>query len=300
MTDHEHGRPHHGHGAVHLDEAHWSASVERTEREGELLLAFVTDTARWIAELRGADARPVRLVIDVGSGPGVGTCELARLFPDAQVLAVDSSPAMLDRVERRAAALGLGERVATRLAELPQGLEGVGGADLVWASMALHHVGDETDALRVMRGLLAAGGVLAIAERAEPTRVLPRDLDVGRPGLAGRLASAGEEWFASMRAGLPDSVASSDVPSMLTAAGLDVVATRVARVRLDPPLSGEARRFVLGQVQRAREHFVDFLDEDDLETLRVLGDEDDPRGVLHRPDVFVEASREITIASRPS
>jgi SAM-dependent methyltransferase len=213
------------------------------------------------------------------------------------VLAVDSSPAMLDRVATRAAAHGLDTRVATHQAELPRGLEEVGDADLVWSSMALHHVGDELAALRVLRGLLAADGVVAIVERAEPTRVLPRDLDVGRPGLADRLARAGEQWFASMRAGLPNSEASSDVPSMLTAAGLAVVDTRVARVRLDPPLSDEARRFVLGQVQGARERFAEFLDDDDLETLGVLGDVDDPRSVARRPDVFVDASREITIAS---
>jgi hypothetical protein len=68
-------------------------------------------------------------------------------------------------------------------------------------------------------------------------------------------------------------------------------------VRLDPPLSDEARRFVLGQVQGAVERFADYLDDDDLETLGVLGDIDDPRSVAHRPDVFVDASREITIAS---
>ena len=122
---------------------------------------------------RGPDARAVRLVVDVGSGPGVGTCELARRFPDAQVIAVDSSPAMLARVERRAAAGGLGGRISTHLAELPGGLDGIGTADVIWASMSLHHVGDEAPRLRALHGLLDQGGLLAIAERAEPTRVFP-------------------------------------------------------------------------------------------------------------------------------
>ena len=80
------------HGHVHLDEADWEAFAGHAEREGELLLSFVTDTRPWIAELRGPDAPPVRRILDIGSGPGVGTCELARLFPDADVVAVDSSP----------------------------------------------------------------------------------------------------------------------------------------------------------------------------------------------------------------
>ena len=90
----------HGHGHVHLDEADWEARAVDAELEGELLLGFVTDTARWIDELRGPDAPPVRRVLDIGSGPGVGTCELARRFPDAHVIAVDGSPAMLERATR--------------------------------------------------------------------------------------------------------------------------------------------------------------------------------------------------------
>ena len=95
MTHEHHGA--HGHGHVHLDEADWEKFAAQTELEGEVLLGFVTGTVGWVTELRGPDAPAVRAVLDVGSGPGVGTCELARLFPEAQVVAVDSSPAMLDR-----------------------------------------------------------------------------------------------------------------------------------------------------------------------------------------------------------
>src|SRR4029079_11044249 len=107
----------HGHGHVHLDEADWEALAGHAELEGELLLGFVTDTAHRIDELRAPDAPPVRRVLDIGSGPGAGTCELARRFPDAHVVAVDGSPAMLERAARRAAAHGLERRVNTRLAE---------------------------------------------------------------------------------------------------------------------------------------------------------------------------------------
>jgi SAM-dependent methyltransferase len=142
----------HGHGHVHLDEGDWEALAVDAELEGELLLGFVTDTARWIDELRGPDAPPVRRVLDIGSGPGVGTCELARRFPDAHVIAVDGSPAMLERATRRAAEHGLDGRVSTHLAELPDGLDDLDPADVIWASMSLHHIGDETGALRVLRG----------------------------------------------------------------------------------------------------------------------------------------------------
>ena len=178
--------PAHEHGQLEVD----------TELEGELLLAFVTETAAWIADLRGIAAPPVRRAIDIGSGPGVGTCELARMFPDAHVIAVDSSPAMLERAAQRAIAHGLDGRVSTHVAELPRGLDGLARADVIWASMSLHHIGDEVASLRLLGALLERHGLLAVAELAEPMRVLPDDLDVGRPGLAERLDAAGASWFA--------------------------------------------------------------------------------------------------------
>jgi SAM-dependent methyltransferase len=294
MARHQSHRHHHGH--VHLDDADWDALAADTELEGELLLAFVTDSAHWIAELRGPDAPPVRRVLDIGSGPGVGTCELARLFPDAHVVAVDGSTAMLDRTTQRAAAHGLDRRITTHLAELPDGVDGLDSADVIWASMSLHHIGDETNALRVLGDLLERSGLLAVAEVAEPMRVLPDDLDVGQPGLADRLDRAESNWFAAMRAGLSGSVPSTDLASMLSAAGFDVIGSRLTRERFDPPLSDAARQVVLGRIRRARQQLDELLDDDDLRTLDVLSDANDPRGVMHRADVFVASSRQIVVA----
>jgi SAM-dependent methyltransferase len=298
MAPHDHPGAHH-HGHVQLDEAAWENLATQTELEGELLLGFVTDAARWVTELRGPDAPAVRQVLDIGSGPGVGTCELARCFPDAHVVAVDSSPAMLERARRRIAAHGLDARIGTHLAELPHGLDELEAADVIWASMSLHHVGDEVAALRVLHGLLEPPGLLAVAERAEPMRVLPDDFGIGRPGLAARLDEAGARWFAAMRDGLTDAVPSADLSSMLTAAGFEVAASRLARLHVDPPLPEDARRAVLGHLRRTREQLADSLDDDDRRTLDVLVDADDRNGVMHRADVFVAASRRIAIA-RPA
>jgi SAM-dependent methyltransferase len=279
-----------------MDEAHWEAWAAQTELEGEVLLAFVTDTAARVAELRGPDAPPVRRVLDIGSGPGVGTCELAMRFPRSEVIAVDGSPAMLERAIRRAADHGLHDRISAHLAELPDGLDGLERADVIWASLSLHHVGDEVAALRLLGGLLEPSGLLAVAEMAEPMRLLPDDLGIGRPGLVHRLEDAGSTWFAAMREGLPGSVPSAELTSMVTSAGLEVVDQRLARHRIDPPLADDARRFMLGHLRRTRGNLDDRLDEDDLHTLDVLIDADDPRSVMHRSDVFVAASRQIVIA----
>ena len=297
VATHQEHPPHH-HGQLHLDDAHWEEFLGQTEREGELLVGFVTDTAQRVTELRGLDAPAVRRVLDIGSGPGVGTCELARLFPEAEVIAVDGSEATLGRVTQRAEEEGLGDRITTHLSELPGGIEELEPVDVIWASMSLHHVGDEVGLLRILHDLLEPAGVIAIAEIAEPMRVLPDELDVGRPGLAERLNDAGRKWFGSMREGLEGAVPSDDLPTMLAAAGFDVVDSRTVHERFEAPLSDAARQVVRGHLRRTRMNLDQLLDQEDVAALDVLTDEDDPRAVIHRPDAFVLASRQIAIARR--
>jgi SAM-dependent methyltransferase len=300
MTSTErHGEPRgphkHNHGPVQLDEEDWAAYAAQTELQGEVFMKFLTDTIGWIDELRAPDAPPIRRILDIGSGPGVAACELALTYRAARVTAVDSSPAMLALAAARAARLGLEERVDTRLAELPDGVADLGDVDVIWASMSLHHIGDEVGVLRVLRRLLSPSGLIAIAELADPTRLLPDEIDLGRPGLAERLGATGAAWFAEMRHGLPDSVESSDLPSMLAAAGFEVIGERVAHERFDPPLSDDARRVACGELVRARAQLGDRLDGDDRHALDILCDEDDPRGAMHRADLFMAASRRIVI-----
>jgi SAM-dependent methyltransferase len=297
---HEHQRheqhqqhEHHHHGHVHLDEAHWAAYAEKTEREGEVLIDFVHTTADRLTKVH---PEPIHRIVDVGSGPGVAACALAVRFPKATVLAVDSSPAMLERATNRAIRLGVQDRFRTLAAELPDGLSGVQPADLIWASMSLHHVGDEVAALRVLRSLLAPGGVIAIAEFGDPTRSLPYDLGFGEPGLADRLLEAQRTWFASMRAGLPNAVESADLPTMVERAGLRVVDQQLVRVRIDPPLTAIAREWVVGNYERTLEQFGESLQVADKAALSTLLTASDPRSLMQRADIFVEASRQIVFA----
>lgn len=291
-----HHHHHHDHGHVHIDEAQWRAWAAQAEEEGRVLIDFVTRAAAWIAEARGADTSTVNRILDIGSGPGIGTSELARLFPNATLIAVDSSPAMLERATEIAATHGLSDRIATRLAELPSGLDGLEPADVIWASMSLHHVGDEVAALRALHPLLTKGGIIAIAERSGSTTMLPKELGFGTPGFAERLDAASESWFAAMRAGLDHSVPSVDLPTMLATAGYEVIGTRIDTVHLDPPISAAARGFASGILRRSLDQLSGSLSPDDLATFAVLLDPNDPRGVMQRDDVFVDASREVVLA----
>ncbi len=302
MTDHEHHPAHdhgHGHGAHQhhhgeMDEAaavRWAADIEV---EGEMMLGFVTATVEQL-QSRPEWTAPQR-VADLGSGPGVAACELARLFPASEVIAFDPSEPMLQRARARIDRLGLADRVSTVAGEMPHDLDRVGEVDLVWASMSLHHVGDEVTALRALRGILAPGGVIAIAEMADPMRTLPSDLGTGRPGLADRLEQCWTAWFRDMRHGLDSSVESQDLATMVAAAGLTILDDRVERIRLAPPLDDPTKAFVAQVLTRARAQLASMLDADDLATIDVLLDEDDRSSIARRDDVFVEASRRIVIA----
>ncbi len=89
-----------------------------------------------IAELRGMGGVP--LVVDVGTGSGALAIALARAYPEAHVVATDSSAAAL-----RTAALNVqyyaAGRIDLRLSNL---LEGIAAADLVVANLPYIPTGD--------------------------------------------------------------------------------------------------------------------------------------------------------------
>ncbi|MFC6066673.1 class I SAM-dependent methyltransferase [Streptomyces ochraceiscleroticus] len=291
----------HPHSHSDFTEMDWEELAPVLEREAVLATPMYEQAADWLrtllggAEERAAGEASVRRVWDVGSGPGVVTCLLARAFPHAEVVAVDPAPALLARARDRAARLGLADRFRTHEAELPgDDLETLGTADLIWTSKVLHHVGDQQAAVALLAGRLRPGGVLAVAEGGLPDRILPRDIGIGRPGLQARLDAAQEEWFAQMRAGLPgyrETV--EDWPALLTAAGLADTAGRTFLLDLPAPLDGTARDHITARLARAADQYADLLDETDRKTLTRLTDPKDEASVAHRPDAFFLTARTV-------
>ncbi|WUH92552.1 class I SAM-dependent methyltransferase [Streptomyces sp. NBC_00433] len=286
---HGHGHAHGKHDHHHTD-IDWEAMADTLENAGDLRVPVLRATAVRLRELL-APGHDVRRVLDVGSGPGVMTCVLAEEFAGAEAVAVDGTQALLDRTLARARRLGLDGRVGVRHAELPEGLDDApGSADLVWSSMAVHHLGDQQGALDALAGVLRPGGVLAVAEAVLPTRFLPRDFGLGRPGLQARLDAVQEEWFALMRAELPGYVAApDDWPAMLTRAGLTGVTAFTTLLDIPAPLPAPARTYLHAFLTRLRESMSESLPADDLATLDTLLSPSSPDGVLHRPDAFLLA-----------
>lgn len=290
-----HDEHHHGHGHRHAPgERDWAELADQLELDGEVLSPMLHEAIGRLADALGD--RPVHRIVDAGAGPGVGACALALVFPSATVVAVDGAAPLLDRAAERAARLGVADRVTVHVADLEHGLGVAGPLDVVWSSMALHHVADPGRVLRDAHAALRPGGVVALVEFGPPTSTLPADLGVGRPGLRDRYEAAVRAAIADH---LPPGAFELDWPALFTAAGLVPIGTTPLRLDRPAPLPDDARRWVRHGAGRVAPMVASRLDADDLAALAVLADPDDPRGLAHRPDLELHAARTLHLARRP-
>ncbi|GAA3986688.1 class I SAM-dependent methyltransferase [Streptomyces plumbiresistens] len=289
---HHHG-PDHAHGHSDID---WNEMAPLLENQAELFTPLYERALAWL----GHKQTEPGLIVDAGSGPGVVSCLLADAFPGARVVAVDGTEPLLERARARAVRLGVADRFDTLGGELPGALDDLDyPADLLWASRSLHHLGDQRAALAAFAARLAPGGTLALLEGGLPTRFLPRDIGIGRPGLQARLDAVEEEWFAQMRADLPGAVAETeDWPALMRAAGLRPTGTRSFLLDLPAPTTDRARAYVAALLTRRRDVIGDHLDATDRATLDRLLDPEDRASVHQRPDVFLLAAHTVYTAVR--
>ncbi|QNP69239.1 class I SAM-dependent methyltransferase [Streptomyces roseirectus] len=285
----------HHHSDTGMD---WAAMAQHLESQAELYAPWYERALAWL----GREVTEPGLVVDVGSGPGVVTGLFAETFPGARVIAADGSEALLERATERAKRLGYADRFAVLAGELPGSLAELDyPADLIWAGRSLHHLGDQRAAVAACADRLAPGGTLALMEGGLPTRFLPRDLGFGRPGLEARLDARSADWFARMRADLPDSVAEAEHwPALLASAGLGHTRTRSFLLDLPAPVSDRARRYVAEMFTRMRDGVGADLDADDRATLDRLLDPEDPASVHRRADLHVLAAHTVHTAVKPA
>jgi SAM-dependent methyltransferase len=161
MSEHHHG---HAHSHAEHDDA---GMAELLELDGAVLAAYLDEVTTWVAELV---PEPPARIVDLGAGTGVGTVALATRFPSAEVVAVDNSPRMLERI--RAVA---DPRIRTLEADLAHGWPDVDRPDLVWAALSLHHVPDPEALLRQVHERLRPGGLLVISEMPDQPYFLGGD-----------------------------------------------------------------------------------------------------------------------------
>ncbi|HET9517132.1 MAG TPA: class I SAM-dependent methyltransferase, partial [Actinoplanes sp.] len=227
-------------------------------------------------------------IVDLGAGTGTGSTALARHLPTAQITAVDLDEQMLEHLRERAAALGLTDRIRTVRADLDQPWPELGPADLVWASAAMHHMADPTDAVRQAFATLRPGGVFAITELDSFPRFLTdpaaRELeDRCQATLDAHRVEAGLHMHA-------------DWGALLTGAGFVIEATRTYDIDLRPPLPAAATRYAQVTMARMRHRLADSLSAADLAALDQLVHELD-NGY---PDLAVRTNRTIWLGRRPT
>ncbi len=111
-------------------------------------------------------------VVDLGCGPGNSTELLARRFPQADVLGIDNSEAMLASARKRL------PQARFEFGDIGRWTPDV-APDLIYANAALQWVPDHETLIPRLFAALAPGGVLAIQmpdNRAEPTHRLMREV----------------------------------------------------------------------------------------------------------------------------
>ncbi len=264
---------------------------ELLDLDADVLHDYWSAALTWVQE-QAADAPRTRL-LDLGTGTGTGAIGLAQRFGAATVAAVDIMPESLARVRAKTLDLGLADRVETVQADLDEGWPELGTLDLTWASMSLHHMADPGRVLRQVLAATGPGGLIAVAEFAEPLRFLPEDLGFGRPGLENRAA----ETLGRSHAETMPSLGSAWAPR-LAEAGWTVVAERDFPIDLNPPSHPLATRYARAWFGRLSQGLEDQLEASDRDALADLLDEHGSRSLLRRTDLHIRGVRSITLARR--
>ncbi len=284
-TQHPHA-PAHGHGQA---PAGGESMTGLLDLDGEVLHDYWSAALDWVA----AAGRP-RLLLDLGAGTGTGALGLAERFPEAAVTAVDVEPGSLARLRDKAAARGLAGRVRAVQFDLDAGWPDLGPLDLTWASMSLHHLADPGRVLGDALNATRPGGVIAVAEFAEPLRFLRPDLGFGRPGFEDRLA----ERLGRAHAEALPTLGSAWAPR-LADAGWEVLDEREFPMDLDPPAHPRAVEYARAWFTRLADGFADRLEPDDQATLAALLAADGPAALARGRDLRIRGTRTVTLARRP-
>jgi SAM-dependent methyltransferase len=261
--------------------------------DAQVLRPLLSDVLSWVDDL-AAGQPPVRRILDLGTGTGTGALALAERFEAAEVIAVDKSVELLDRLQSKARNLALADRVRLVQADLDTQWPDPGPFDLIWASASLHHLADPERVLAQALAALRPGGLLVALEMDAFPRFLPDDLGIGTPGLEARCHAALAEQHA---AEMPE--LGSDWGEHLSRVGFATPARRTFTIDLTAPLPDCAGHYAQAFLSRLRERLRARLSREDLATLDTLTADDGPDAAQHRSDLTVHATRTAWAATRP-
>jgi trans-aconitate methyltransferase len=159
---------------------------------------------QWVVSL--LDVQPADRVLEIGFGPGIAIAEVARRAPEGRVYGVDHSELMMRQARRRNGAAVRAGVVDLRVASIDALPEFGQPLDKIFAVNSLLFWSDPVDRLRALRGLLRAGGTIAIGHQ---------------PRCPGATAETSHQ-------------AATEISELLTEAGFS--APRVEVLDLEPPV----------------------------------------------------------------
>jgi SAM-dependent methyltransferase len=258
--------------------------------DAEITRSCWDEVTRWIEQAIPTD---VRRIVDLGAGTGVGAFALAERFDHAEVIAVDSSDEMLERVREKALDLGLAERIKTVQADLDTDWPETGLVDLTWASMFMHHLTDVDGVLERIHAATRAGGLIVIAEFTDPPRFLPDDLGFGEPGLESRCI---ESFKAERLRSLPSF--GLEWGRHLEKAGFSAIEERLFNLEGDDTDPGRLARYGRLWLERVSSAAASHLSSDDLSALKDLLAEIGPHSLEERSDLHIHGSRMVVRAAK--
>ncbi len=123
---------------------------------------FVADFLRLHGPCRGGN------VIDVGSGPAHIPIVLCKADPQANVIALDVSEAMLEHARRNVARAGFDGRIRCLLSDAKAMEVGAGAFEAVISNSIIHHIPNPAPVMKQMLELVAEGGTLFVRDLVRP------------------------------------------------------------------------------------------------------------------------------------
>jgi len=262
---------------------HHSSLLPRLlDLDSQIHAPILAEAMAIVAELAGPVAK-VRRVLDIGSGTGTATITLTRLFPAAEIVAVDINETMLATVRDRAREAGLAHRVVATRADIA-GTTQLEPVDVAWAAASLHEVSDPNQAFRNIFAALRPGGSLFVMEMDAPPMVLPARF----AALESRVRAA---------AGGPAAHPLDWVPA-ISAAGFTL--ERIERLRADSMFTAEGvgGEFALLELRRLAAAVLPRLNDYDRAALAALSS-GGTGSVRELGEVWIRGSRTLWAATRP-
>ena len=264
--------------------------AEMLDLDSEITRPYWDEVTRWIEQ---AIPTNVRRIADLGAGTGNGTFALARRFDHAEVVAVDASDEMLERVREKALDGGLAERIKSVQADLDTDWPESGAVDLTWASMFMHHLTDVDGALQRIHAATRHGGLIVIAEFTDPPRFLPDDLGFDEPGLEGRCIEAFKRERLRSLPGF-----GLQWGRRLERAGFSAIEERVFDLEGDSTDPGRLARYARLWLERVSSAAAPHLSTDDVSVLKELLADTGPRSLEQRSDLHMHGSRVVVRAAK--